>query len=493
MDAKILQNGYGFATYPSVKLKGYKLDPKTRKMKFVFLKELLFGDFIKLFIENGNAIEEVIGNKTFIRVRARNTNGFILASEILADRILEVNFIDVAQGDGCHIVTPTDSHYIIDAGKSDNMFRFLSWRFNLRYAKTSPPPFTAVITHSDEDHYAGFTQLFTRQKDWKNQFTFKTVYHNGLVEESGESLETLGMVVKHTEGDFITGLCDTDIEFTNRSISVSKPGNYIKLLKKTTAPKISLRYGNAPIYDDGIMKIEVLGPVSKTISNKEALPVFKSEKGKTKNGNSVILKISIGKVRILLGGDLNSEAESYLFKSFTNTDIDSLVDKIESKGTSEAERTSAISKLGSAIKEMRKYFEADIAKSCHHGSADFTSEFLQAINPIGTVISSGDEEPHCHPRPDTLGTIGKFSRGKRSLIFSTELARSGKEFIDLTKIAPGKLKERAVTVYGMINVRTDGEKLIVAQKLEVPRASANWDIHKLEWNTKLNGFEYKPD
>ena len=146
----------------------------------------------------------------------------------------------------------------------------------------------------------------------------------------------------------------------------------------------------------------------------------------------------------------------------------------------------------------------DIAKSCHHGSADFSSEFLQVLNPIATVISSGDEEPHCHPRPDTLGTIGKYSRGERSLIFSTELARSGKEFLELNKktkkkeeqkeeLSAQKKKERVVTVYGMINVRTDGEKVVIAQKLEAKASGRSWDKHMLVWKEDKQQFEYVKD
>ncbi len=136
----------------------------------------------------------------------------------------------------------------------------------------------------------------------------------------------------------------------------------------------------------------------------------------------------------------------------------------------------------------------DIAKSCHHGSADFSIDFLKVLNPIATVISSGDDEPHCHPRPDTLGTIGKYSRGERSLIFSTELARSGKEFLDLSKRKEtDSTLERVVTVYGMINVRTDGNQAIIAQKLERVVNSTKWDIHKLIWSEEKGEFEYIMD
>jgi len=77
------------------------------------------------------------------------------------------------------------------------------------------------------------------------------------------------------------------------------------------------------------------------------------------------------------------------------------------------------------------------------------------------------------------------------LIFSTELARSSKEFIDLSKIPSYKAKERIVTVYGMINVRTDGKKAIIAQKLEKPGGkNRQWDINKIEWNDAIKEFEY---
>ncbi|MEQ8810172.1 MAG: hypothetical protein RIE59_13960 [Imperialibacter sp.] len=492
MDAKILNQGYGFASYPSVKLKYFKTDTKTGKQTFSFRKELLFGDYVRPILKNGQPVEIKVGKSSYIMVRARNADGYIKMSEIIPDRVLEVNFIDIGQGDGCHVVTPDDKHFIIDAGKGDNMFRFLAWRFNLKYARSSPPNFTGIISHSDADHYGGFGKLFTAQKGSKNQFSFDTIYHNGMVEESGESFETLGTVVENGK-KYITDLCDDEASFDQRATTAGAKGNYIKLLEKTSAPKKSLRYGSGAIYDQGGLKIEVLGPVAEKVAGKDALPVFDDNKGKTKNGHSVILKLSIGKLKILLGGDLNTDSEEYLLTHFGKQNVGELAKKIKDKAATPEQKAAAQKKLADAIGKARKHFQVDIAKSCHHGSADFTSEFLQALNPIATVISSGDEEPYCHPRPDTLGTIGKFSRGERSLIFCTELARSGKEFIDLTKLPPGKKKERVVTVYGMINVRSDGERVIIAQKLERPGASKNWDIHKLAWNKGLKEFEYIVD
>jgi hypothetical protein len=42
-------------------------------------------------------------------------------------------------------------------------------------------------------------------------------------------------------------------------------------------------------------------------------------------------------------------------------------------------------------------------------------------------------------------------------------------------------RQRIVTVYGMINLRTDGERVVLAQKLEKPGSGGReWDIHLLE-------------
>jgi beta-lactamase superfamily II metal-dependent hydrolase len=484
-----------FAVHPAVKLKGYKKDPKTGARKFGIIKELLFGDYIKPYL-NGNAYETTIvqersKNVTYVKVRTRGVDGYLKEQDFQAERVLEVNFVDVGQGDGCHIVTPDDKHFIIDAGPADNMYRFLKWRFNLARASSAPPPFTVVVSHSDSDHYKGFGKIFTQTRGAKQQFSIDRIYHNGLVELGGSKPDSLGNIVSKDGQQYVTDLCDTDAAYKKRAASVTKPGLFIDTMNKSAAPKQSLRLGDAPIYKKGNMEMEILGPVAIKVGGKDALPVFDANKGKTKNGHSVVIKLTIGKLRLLLGGDLNTEAEYHLLKKFSGTDVAGIKKQLAAKNLGDAKRKNLEAQMQQAILKTRKALEVDIAKSCHHGSADFTSEFLKALNPIATVISSGDNEPHTHPRPDTLGTIGKHSRGERSLIFSTELARSGKEFIDITKLNPNKKKERVVTVYGMINVRTDGEKVIVAQKLERKASGRDWDIHELEWDETLEQFTYQ--
>ena len=144
---------------------------------------MIFGDWLRWLGESKGAWE---------KVRCRGDDGWIRKKEFRTQRALEVNFLDIGQGDSCHIVTPDDKVIIVDAGKTENAARFLSWRYNLRRRKVAgvdgvtastsgvKPPFhieQAVISHPDLDHYFGFKYLFENPK-----LSFGTVFHNGIVE-----------------------------------------------------------------------------------------------------------------------------------------------------------------------------------------------------------------------------------------------------------------------------------------------------------------------
>ena len=58
------------------------------------------------------------------------------------------------------------------------------------------------------------------------------------------------------------------------------------------------------------------------------------------------------------------------------------------------------------------------------------------------------------------------------------------------KLRMDNLRDSNVARYGMITVRTDGEKVIIAQKLEKARGTGKkWDIYELTWNEQLQVFE----
>jgi hypothetical protein len=215
--------------------------------------------------------------------------------------------------------------------------------------------------------------------------------------------------------------------------------------------------------------------------------------GPTKNGHSIVLKLRFDEVTMLLGGDLNIPSQEWLIEHHTGLDP----------------RPTTRDEHDTLIRAARQVFQVDVAKACHHGSAEVSTRFMAATNPIATIISSGDDESHAHPRADALGATGRHGRGNRPLIFSTELGRSSRNTLKRPEIMKARLKElreeirlaqagsalekklvrefddivekidRSVAVFGAIQLRTDGKTIVLAQKLERPRGSTKWDIYEL--------------
>lgn len=492
----------GYATYPEVWLREA---PDSRSSK---IQHLIFGDYISQPRDTNGDFEKWTGTntkdvagETWVRARSRGEHGWIKVSDIELDRVLEVNFVDVGQGDGCHVVTPDDEHFIIDAGVSDNMFRFLKWRFNLANPGGRPPVFTAIISHPDKDHFYGFKNLFQMPENLPRKLVFDQIYHNGLVQGAGSSI---GETVKANKLEYRT-VVETQKQLEAQLEAAEKPSLYEQLLisaQANTHVKIEMlskdsakTKKNMPLSSKkGNLAMEVLGPITEKVAvngkNRKVLRWF-GNTGLTKNGHSIILKLTHGKLSLLLGGDLNSESADFLMEQYSGASIAQIRSKLKTATGTAADALQQQKRT--AIDTCRKTFQSHIAKSCHHGSSDITNEFLDSVNPLATIISSGDEESFCHPRPETLGVLGKYSRGERPLLYSTELSRSSPEYIELKKDDyPGaKIKERIVVTYGMITLRSDGERVIIAQKLERKGAGKAFQLEKLTWNNKLNDFEYK--
>ena len=472
-----------------------------------------------------------------IPVRVRGVSGYMHGEDLQKDQLLEIVFVDVGQGDGALLVTPDDKKFVIDAGVSDNMFEYLRWRFT-GFEKAHTDFDGLIITHPDKDHYFGFNGLIDDQN-----VQAAHIWHSGIVEQfavtaSGEQSTRnsvlLGSKTNNDDNDqgFLTGLIETDdalkqhLSNQDRWIKKTsgKPKQYPDLLNSALIaladngerrfPDITmLSTAHGEITDDQSYLpgfgpdnatecvIEIIGPVvepdiqgAARLRTFTGTPIEKTtalNTGKTKNGHSVLLKLTYKNARVLFGGDLNSPAEMFLLHHYTGLPV------YDAGAVTDAD----------IVEAGRPVFGADISKACHHGSADFTDVFLSCINPAATVISSGDNESHAHPRSDTLGAIGHHGRGHRSLIFSTELARSTKEFSERedspwfkahkleTKaktesdaIEKAKLiaeakelneqdKKTNVTVYGSINLRSDGDKIVLAYMLEKPSRSRRWDVY----------------
>lgn len=176
-----------FISYPSAVHFGKKGTASSTKGKEP-INELLWGDWCRVDTVSGN----------WVKVRSRRRDGWVRKENLQTDRILEVNFVDIGQGDGCHIQTPEDKAIVIDAGERDNMYRFLRWRFGKFSSKFTFESF--VITHPDKDHYFGFTDLFE-----DDNVHADAVYHSTIVEQVAGGKSTLGAETVVNGEKHITG------------------------------------------------------------------------------------------------------------------------------------------------------------------------------------------------------------------------------------------------------------------------------------------------
>ena len=499
---QLARQGFGFAVFPEVRIFDQPGDGRKS------IQHLIFGDYITppktptgKYKKWSSALISRQGTETWVQVRSRQEEGWIRLSEIQLNRTLEVNFVDIGQGDGCHLVTPEDEHFVIDAGERDNMYRFLRWRFNLAKPGGVLPHFSAVISHPDEDHWKGFEWLLSKPPaNQARRIEFSKLYYNGILQRAGSSLgETIEQDGIRYMKEFIT----KQQEIRSLLTAHAAKSNFEKFLAGALANFPDLKLETAfrlkgtekSIYRKGNLDIGVLAPIPEQINDQLMLRWFdpnESQIGKTKNGHSIVLRATIGRMRLLLGGDLNSESADYLMDTYSGKEIRKL--RLQIDASTGAEQAKLLKQMTALINQCRPVFESEIAKSCHHGSSDITNEFLQAINPIATVISSGNEESFFHPRPDTLGAIGKYGRGDRPLIFSTELGRSSPEFLEI-KLKPNasdQTKQRVVSTYGLVTVRTDGTNAIISQKLQKSRSSfgliTKWHVEKIMWNDERQEF-----
>ncbi len=76
----------------------------SNKMKI----ELLWGDRVE--VQDGNPVNGRV------KAKARGQEGYIKLSDLGDDRLLEIYFIDVGQGDSVLMVTPDGRHLLVDGG-----------------------------------------------------------------------------------------------------------------------------------------------------------------------------------------------------------------------------------------------------------------------------------------------------------------------------------------------------------------------------------------
>ncbi|MDT0554626.1 ComEC/Rec2 family competence protein [Patiriisocius hiemis] len=458
---------------------------------------LIFGDPVEIVEYNSQKRE------TKVKVLNRYFSpyeGYVKGKpKTMSKGTLKMSMVDVQQGDGMVLQTPEDKIIIIDGGHNKLFPRHFTARFKYKRShKNNPIPVDAIIvTHGDADHFDGLNEFKKAEVHRTKRVAIqpKRILHNGLVKRpsSIDEEERLGKTAVHNSKLFITDLVNDPREVPKSQQNV-KFKSWTKTIDhwETRAP-IDFRrvnYGMDEtqvfdfLHDEGI-KIDLHGPFTEKVQENgqevEALPFLhkhapdpeaetheadvsshKYSASHTINGHSIAFRLSYGNVRINFTGDLNEESMQVLDKKLDD-----------------------------------RLLKAEILKAPHHGSHEFDFKTLKKMEPIVSLISSGDDSEfweYMHPRATLLNALGKVSREDQGIIFSTELAAFFKykdvsftqkdlnaffknhtkdtfTRAQLTKLFSSRNTDKELkkidfygfdrTNFGLIELRTDGERVVV--------------------------------
>src|SRR5215207_1775495 len=423
--------------------------------------------------------------------------------------VLKFSMVDVQQGDGMILETPPDENdetriVFIDGGDNKLFARHVAARYHHRKSSAASPLEVdlILITHGDADHFDGLNDIKRSETERsisarKRLFIHpRRVYHNGLVKAPDHlKLKSLGRTIPHNGTPMIVDPYDDprDAPGEMQNGPFKRWGKTLTQWEERdniTFKRVAHGMNADQLFSflGPAVKVESQGPFTVEVTDpqdgkrKDALPFLHKppesvllhlEEGAdpdsddfsvshTINGHSIALRLTYGNVRFNLTGDLNQESMALMRQNIDLADL-----------------------------------EAEVVKAPHHGSADFDFEALKAMRPVVSLISSGDEsanKEHIHPRATLVSALGKVSRGKTGIILCTELAAfftkrdyshqreliakfyEGDEAITragLRKFYGSKPRSREDeqalpsfygferTNFGIIHVRTDGERVLV--------------------------------
>jgi len=467
-----------------------------------------------------------------VHVFARGTTGWVPEAVLGGEPLLELYIIDVGQGDGILVVTPEGHHLMIDGGHQRSRQQtgksaadFVDWKFHKDYLffneRNDPDKNmirldAMIASHSDADHYGGLTDLIDRELESQDNeldsegVSVEAFYHPGLCPQTsgpddlGEKIDGYFVRLLEDRNSAEEGLKtnpqnaprirgwwrDFIAAVVQQKTAAGQPTPIIRLSQKSEfLPGFAENDGTS-------VKIRVLAPIEVDVGGRPGLRDLGDE-GENKNGHSVALRLDYGNLRFLLTGDLNEKSQEDIMAHYGA--------------------------------EFEASWAADVVKACHHGSHHVNYNFLKGIGALCTVFSSGDANTYDHPRAWVLGAAALTGRViedpdrarlRAPLIYSTEVARSltlgsidqlreyekvqyyGKQKEEPVQTVSGKVttgrwrtilnrysddakdfppvpavKVMRQIIYGLVNVRSDGKRLLFAVRNE---GNQSWAYETIE-------------
>ncbi|MBI2842555.1 MAG: MBL fold metallo-hydrolase [Armatimonadetes bacterium] len=237
--------------------------------------------------------------------------------EPLPGPVLRVEFIDVGQGDSVFIRTPDGVNALVDAGEQEYGPEVVERLRQLGVRRLS----LVVMSHPHSDHIGGMPAVF-------EAFPVDRVLDSGYAHGTDTQERVLNII--DAEGiPYYRARSGTDLTLGR------------------------------------LVRLEVLSPPTELFDGTSS----------DANNNSVVLRLVFDRVRMLLTGDIETEAVGGLISS-------------------------------------RQDLESQVLKVAHHGSSDGTPlELLRLVRPDYAVISVGADNEYGHPHKPVLRRLATERTG----------------------------------------------------------------------------------
>lgn len=233
----------------------------------------------------------------------------------LPDHVMRVVALDVGQGDAILVLSPGGKSMLIDGGSSSDIARAVILPYLRDHGVRRLD--TLVLTHPDADHVGGLPEVL-------RSIPVGVAVATGQVHTTqiyAEFLQELQRVRDEGSTQVIRGVAGVEILF------------------------------------DPEIQLELLGPSSAAIT------------GDDHNNASIVLRLTYGRISVLLTGDAEVEEEAWIMRQ------------------------------GAVL-------EAQILKVSHHGSDTASSRaFVNRVGSEVAVISCGADNPYGHPHAEVLNRL----------------------------------------------------------------------------------------
>jgi competence protein ComEC len=250
-----------------------------------------------------------MGIKTVIKAITITIFLIILLNTTAHPSSLSTHFMDIGDGDSTMVMLPSGKNILIDTGSPLSGIRVAQYLKSLEIKRIDH----LILTHPHYDHIGGIFGV-------ASAFRVVRFYDNG---------------------------------FSNFKDDIYK--DYVSVIRQDISRYRILQAGESFNIDNLI--IDILNPLLPPTGNL--------------NADSIVMKLTYGRVKILLAGDMTRVTERRLLK------------------------------LGLDLK-------SHVLKIAHHGEGDATStEFLKAVDPEVAIISVSLQDMYARPHPDLLKRLQK--------------------------------------------------------------------------------------